>query len=58
MEIKGAHGVLPPPILPRRTQEHLIPVKRQFGGRWFDDFTVPRQMIRECLATQKESLRH
>jgi len=26
-------------------------VRRPFGGRWYDDFTVPRQMIDDLLAT-------
>jgi clorobiocin biosynthesis protein CloN6 len=31
--------------------DQIIPVRRPFGGRWFDDFTVPRPMIEELLAT-------
>jgi hypothetical protein len=27
-------------------------MKRPFGGRWFDDATVPRQMIEENLASR------
>jgi clorobiocin biosynthesis protein CloN6 len=27
--------------------DQIVPVHRPFGGRWFDDFTVPRQMIDE-----------
>lgn len=32
------------------SSDQIIPVKRPFGGRWFDDATVPRQMIDENLA--------
>jgi clorobiocin/coumermycin A biosynthesis protein CloN6/CouN6 len=32
------------------SSDQIIPVRRPFGGRWFDDFTVPRQMISEMLA--------
>jgi hypothetical protein len=27
-----------------------LPVRRPFGGRWFDDVTVPRAMIDDLLA--------
>jgi len=27
------------------SSDQLIPLKRPFGGRWFDDFTVPKSMI-------------
>lgn len=27
------------------SSDQLIPMKRPFGGRWFDDFTVPQTMI-------------
>lgn len=30
------------------SSDQIIPVRRPFGGRWFDDVTVPRQMISEC----------
>jgi clorobiocin biosynthesis protein CloN6 len=33
------------------SSDQIIPVKRPFGGRWFDDVTVPRQMIEDNLAT-------
>ena len=33
------------------SSDQIIPVKRPFGGRWFDDATVPRQMIEENLAS-------
>ena len=29
------------------SSDQIIPVPRPFGGRWFDDMTVPQQMIRE-----------
>jgi clorobiocin/coumermycin A biosynthesis protein CloN6/CouN6 len=32
------------------SSDQIIPVKRPFGGRWFDDVTVPRQMIDDLLA--------
>jgi clorobiocin biosynthesis protein CloN6 len=31
------------------SSDQIMPVRRPFGGRWFDDFTVPRQMIDELL---------
>ena len=31
------------------SSDQIIPVRRPFGGRWFDDFTVPREMIDELL---------
>ena len=33
------------------TSDQIIPIPRPFGGRWFDDFTVPRDLIRECSGT-------
>jgi hypothetical protein len=32
------------------SSDQIIPVKRPFGGRWFDDVTIPRQMIDDLLA--------
>ncbi|HEX3922971.1 MAG TPA: hypothetical protein VHY31_11850, partial [Streptosporangiaceae bacterium] len=32
------------------SSDQIIPVKRPFGGRWFDDATIPRQMIDDILA--------
>ncbi|MDP9360614.1 MAG: cobalamin-dependent protein [Acidobacteriota bacterium] len=29
------------------SSDQAVPVERPFGGRWFDDFTVPEAMIRE-----------
>jgi clorobiocin/coumermycin A biosynthesis protein CloN6/CouN6 len=34
------------------SSDQIIPVKRPFGGRWFDDATVPQQMIRDNLASR------
>jgi clorobiocin/coumermycin A biosynthesis protein CloN6/CouN6 len=34
------------------SSDQIIPMRRPFGGRWFDDATVPRQMIEENLATR------
>jgi clorobiocin biosynthesis protein CloN6 len=31
------------------SSDQIIPVRRPFGGRWFDDVTVPRQMIEDLL---------
>ncbi len=33
------------------SSDQIIPMRRPFGGRWFDDATVPRQMIEENLAS-------
>jgi clorobiocin biosynthesis protein CloN6 len=32
------------------SSDQIIPMRRPFGGRWFDDATVPRQMIEENRA--------
>lgn len=32
------------------SSDQIMPVRRPFGGRWFDDSTVPRQMIDDLLA--------
>jgi clorobiocin/coumermycin A biosynthesis protein CloN6/CouN6 len=32
------------------SSDQIIPVRRPFGGRWFDDVTVPPQMIEDLLA--------
>jgi len=34
------------------SSDQIIPVHRPFGGRWFDDFTIPLQMIEDSLASQ------
>jgi clorobiocin biosynthesis protein CloN6 len=33
------------------SSDQIIPVRRPFGGRWFDDVTVPQPMIEDLLAT-------
>jgi len=33
------------------SSDQIMPVRRPFGGRWFDDHTIPPQMISELLAT-------
>jgi len=32
------------------SSDQIIPVRRPFGGRWFDDVTIPQQMIDDILA--------
>jgi clorobiocin/coumermycin A biosynthesis protein CloN6/CouN6 len=32
------------------SSDQIIPVRRPFGGRWFDDATVPPEMIEDILA--------
>jgi clorobiocin biosynthesis protein CloN6 len=32
------------------SSDQIMPVRRPFGGRWFDDVTVPREMIDDLLA--------
>jgi clorobiocin/coumermycin A biosynthesis protein CloN6/CouN6 len=31
------------------SSDQIIPVRRPFGGRWFDDVTVPAEMIEDIL---------
>ncbi len=31
------------------SSDQIIPVRRPFGGRWFDDMTVPREMIEDIV---------
>jgi clorobiocin/coumermycin A biosynthesis protein CloN6/CouN6 len=33
------------------SSDQIMPVRRPFGGRWFDDVTIPRPMIDDLLAT-------
>jgi clorobiocin biosynthesis protein CloN6 len=33
------------------SSDQIIPIPRPFGGRWFDDFTVPLNMIKELLVS-------
>jgi clorobiocin biosynthesis protein CloN6 len=35
------------------SSDQIIPMKRPFGGRWFDDATVPRSMIDENLTSRQ-----
>jgi clorobiocin biosynthesis protein CloN6 len=37
------------------SSDQIIPVRRPFGGRWFDDATVPPQMIEDALAVSRAS---
>jgi clorobiocin biosynthesis protein CloN6 len=30
------------------SSDQIIPIPRPFGGRWFDDFTIPSNMIKEA----------
>jgi clorobiocin biosynthesis protein CloN6 len=30
------------------SSDQIIPMERPFGGRWFDDFTVPIEIIEAC----------
>src|SRR5215472_7244185 len=39
------------------SSDQIIPVPRPFGGRWFDDVTVPQQMISELLAAPDAAVR-
>ncbi|HUB39498.1 MAG TPA: cobalamin-dependent protein [Streptosporangiaceae bacterium] len=36
------------------SSDQIIPVHRPFGGRWFDDVTVPAEMIKELLAADPQ----
>jgi clorobiocin biosynthesis protein CloN6 len=31
------------------SSDQIVPIQRPFGGRWFDDFTVPAAAIEGCL---------
>jgi len=33
------------------SSDQIIPIPRPFGGRWYDDFTVPSSMIQEIIAS-------
>jgi clorobiocin/coumermycin A biosynthesis protein CloN6/CouN6 len=37
------------------SSDQIMPVRRPFGGRWFDDHTVPRPMIDDLLAVSVAS---
>jgi clorobiocin biosynthesis protein CloN6 len=32
------------------SSDQIVPMERPFGGRWYDDHTVPAELIEECLA--------
>ncbi len=32
------------------SSDQIVPTRRPFGGRWFDDYTVPAKMIEDCSA--------
>ena len=34
------------------SSDQIIPIPRPFGGRWFDDFTIPSSMIGELTLSQ------
>jgi clorobiocin/coumermycin A biosynthesis protein CloN6/CouN6 len=36
------------------SSDQIIPVRRPFGGRWFDDVTVPREMIEDIVQPQPD----
>ena len=36
------------------SSDQIVPVRRPFGGRWFDDATIPRQMIDDVLGVTAE----
>ena len=35
------------------SSDQIIPMRRPFGGRWFDDATVPKHMIEDSLASRR-----
>jgi clorobiocin/coumermycin A biosynthesis protein CloN6/CouN6 len=40
------------------SSDQIIPVRRPFGGRWFDDVTVPPEMIEDILRSQPNLAAH
>jgi clorobiocin/coumermycin A biosynthesis protein CloN6/CouN6 len=36
------------------SSDQIVPVRRPFGGRWFDDVTVPTEMIEDILRSQPD----
>jgi clorobiocin biosynthesis protein CloN6 len=34
------------------SSDQIIPLPRPFGGRWYDDFTIPSSMVSELIADQ------
>ncbi len=39
------------------SSDQIIPMPRPFGGRWYDDFTVPSSMINELVANSQPALK-
>ncbi|HWF79267.1 MAG TPA: cobalamin-dependent protein [Streptosporangiaceae bacterium] len=39
------------------SSDQIVPVRRPFGGRWFDDVTVPQQMISDLLTAGDVAVR-
>jgi clorobiocin biosynthesis protein CloN6 len=35
------------------SSDQIVPLPRPFGGRWYDDFTVPSSMIQEIVANSR-----
>jgi len=31
------------------SSDQIIPTPRPFGGRWFDDFTIPPSMLKDLM---------
>lgn len=31
------------------SSDQILPLSRPFGGRWFDDFTVPPSLVADCI---------
>ncbi len=36
------------------SSDQIVPVRRPFGGRWYDDVTIPQEMISDLLATGRQ----
>ncbi len=39
------------------SSDQIMPVRRPFGGRWFDDHTIPQEMINDLVATRAGAAR-
>jgi len=39
------------------SSDQIMPVRRPFGGRWFDDHTIPQAIIEDLLATPASAAR-
>ncbi|HET9895524.1 MAG TPA: cobalamin-dependent protein [Streptosporangiaceae bacterium] len=37
------------------SSDQIVPVRRPFGGRWFDDVTIAQEMISDLLAEPREA---